>query len=277
MPDNCGTLIDFDGTNDHINFNDSYTLGGNFSLEIWVKPNSINGNIQTIISKRNANNLNSGYDLRLINNSISFRWNAAGSIIGNGITANRWYHIAVSYNSGTYRLYIDGILINTTAGIIPVANNFDFLAGAMSRTNQAPTNYFNGWLDEFKIWNAALSPTQIREMMNQEIEPNGNLVRGSVIPENISGPLNWNTDLLGYYKMNQSSDISNGILDTNSISGATGNLINMNTLQAETAPLPYISSNNGNWTTAGTWLNGTVQQIPNSNGVNGTPVKLEHC
>ncbi len=272
MPDNCGTLIDFDGTNDHINFNDSYTLGGNFSLEIWVKPNAINGNIQTIISKRNANNLNSGYDLRLINNSISFRWNAAGSIIGNGITANRWYHIAVSYNSGTYRLYIDGILINTTAGIIPVANNFDFLAGAMSRTNQAPTNYFNGWLDEFKIWNAALSPTQIREMMNQEIEPNGNLVRGSVIPENISGPLNWNTDLLGYYKMNQSSDISNGILDTNSISGATGNLINMNTLQAETAPLPYISSNNGNWATAGTWLNGTVQQIPNSNGVNGTPV-----
>ncbi|WP_055443314.1 HYR domain-containing protein [Lacinutrix himadriensis] len=272
MPDNCGILIDFDGTNDHINFNNSYTLSGSFSLEVWVKPNAINGNIQTIISKRNATNLNSGYDLRLINNSISFRWNATGAIVGNGITTNRWYHIAVTYNSGFYRLYIDGVLINFTPGVLPAVNNFDFLAGAMSRTNQAPTNYYNGWLDELKIWNTALSATQIREMMNQEIEPNGGLIRGAVIPKDITGPLNWNTDLMAYYKMNQSSDISNGTLDTNSTLGVTGNLINMNTLQAETAPLPYISNNNGNWTTAGTWLNGNVQQIPNSNGVNGTPV-----
>src|SRR5690606_35935812 len=147
------------------------SVSGSFSIEIWVKPNTINGNIQTILSKRNANNFATGYDLRLVNNTISFRSNGF-NISANGITSSRWYHVAVTYNGTTYTLYVDGIQRNTSPGPNPTANTNHMLLGAMSRTNNTPTNYFNGWMDELRIWNTALSTIQIREMMNQEIENN---------------------------------------------------------------------------------------------------------
>src|SRR5690606_17058155 len=50
-----------------------------------------------------------------------------------------------------------------------------------------------------------------------------------------------------------------------------GKLNKMTAVQPETAPIPYISNGNGAWNTQTTWLNGTVQQIPNSNAnsING--------
>src|SRR5690606_8025231 len=58
--------------------------------------------------------------------------------------------------------------------------------------------------------------------------------------------------------------------------GVSGTLRNMTSLQAETAPLPYITNNNGNWDTNNTWLNGSVQMIPNTNGVNWNIVRTHH-
>ncbi len=269
---NCGVQIDFDGTDDSVNFTNSYNLSGNFSIEAWIKPNAINGNIQTILSKRNANNFATGYDLRLVNNTISFHANGS-NISANGITSNRWYHIAVTYNGTNYTLYVDGVQRNSTAGPNPATNNFNMLLGAMSRVNNTPTNYYNGWIDEVRIWNTNLSTTQIREMMNQEIQNNGGLVRGSIVPIDITG-IAWN-NLIAYYQMNQgTADITAGQLNANV--GVSGTLRNMTSLQAETAPLPYISNNNGSWDTNNTWLNGSVQMIPNTNGVDWNIVRIQH-
>ena len=266
---NCGDLIDFDGTDDNINFANSYNLSGSFTVETWIKPNAINGSIQTILSKRDATNLATGYDLRLVNNTISFNANAS-SISANGITSNRWYHIAVTFNASEYRLYIDGILMNTTSGPQPTSNSFNTLIGAMSRVNNTPTHFYNGWLDEVRIWNTNLSAARIRFMMNQEIENNGGNVIGSVTGSTVNTGLNW-SNLVAYYQMNQGTpDIAAGSL--NADVGVNGLLRNITTLQSESAPLPYISNNNGNWNNTNTWLNGSVQQIPNTNGINGTPV-----
>ncbi len=72
--------------------------------------------------------------------------------------------------------------------------------------------------------------------------------------------------------MNQSNDLSSGQLLGRSGYSINGTLNNMTTLQAETAPLPYITNQNGNWTSSSSWLNGSVQSIPNSNGVTGDPI-----
>ncbi|WP_456440264.1 BspA family leucine-rich repeat surface protein [Psychroserpens sp.] len=268
---NCGNFIDFDGTNDTVNFGDNNSVSGTFSIETWVKPNTINANIQSILSKRNADNFASGYDLRLVNNTISFHANSY-SISANGITSNRWYHVAVTYNGADYTIYIDGIQRNSSAGPNPIANTNNMLLGAMSRTNNTSVNYFNGWLDELRFWNTALSTVQIQEMMNQEIE-NNTAVRGSVLELDIAG-LNW-SNLDAYYQMNQgTADISGGYLAGNI--GVSGRLSNITSLQEESAPLPYASANNGNWDTANTWLNGNVQMTPNTNNVNWNIVRTSH-
>ncbi len=143
---------------------------------------------ETLISKRDANNLATGYDLSIINGHLNFSWNAAGSIQSPQTLGNsRWYHVAVTNTSGTYRLYIDGLEVISAAGGNPSTNNNNFLIGATGSSTNTPQDYFNGSLDELRVWNTALSVSQIREMMNQEIVIAGTNVRGAVLGTNVSG------------------------------------------------------------------------------------------
>ncbi|WP_176461271.1 LamG-like jellyroll fold domain-containing protein, partial [Lutibacter agarilyticus] len=274
---NCSG-INFDGDNDYVDFkNTNYNLTNQpFSIESWVKSNQENSNIQTIFSKRDANNLGaSGYDLRLVNNIISFNYiNITGGSITSpyAISTDRWYHIAVTFDGGIYKLYIDGIevvskngqALNDTSG-----SNYDCMLGAMDDVdNTTPysnaANHFNGWMDEFRVWNKALTPEQLHIMMNQEIEETGiDEVKGVTLPIKING-LSW-SDLGGYYKM----DAACGFLTT-SKGAIHGKLRNINNNLEETAPVPYTSANNGDWDTMSAWTQPVVWDAPNSVGVDGS-------
>jgi hypothetical protein len=63
---------------------------------------------QALLSKRNANDLASGYDLRLNGNSVEFHWGATNFISSTDIDATTWHHIAVTFTGSTYKLYLDG-------------------------------------------------------------------------------------------------------------------------------------------------------------------------
>lgn len=267
----CNAL-DFDGVDDNITFRNNYNLGSSFSIEVWIKSDQSSNSIQTILSKREDNNLINGYDLRLIDNVVSFHWNNGQSVSASPheINTNQWYHIAVTYDGSVYKLYIDGMELNSVSDTTePITNSADCILGAMDDTVSPfiPLNYFDGGLDELRIWDIALTQDQIRKMMNQEIEDN-TLVKGSVVPNDIFG-LNW-SDLNGYYQMNQNTDLSGGNIVSNGNSGVDGLLRYMTTLQPETAPLPYQSMANGDWTDPNTWLYGNSQAIPNSIGIDGT-------
>jgi hypothetical protein len=285
-------VIDFDGIDDYITFKNNYGLNGAFTIEVWVKPDPQPANppstIQTIFSKRNANNLIDGYDLRLVGSVLSFNWNNGGKITSPfPLTTSRWYHVAVTYNGGIYKLYVDGIEVINAAGSAPISNNFDCFAGAMDQSGNPPNkpvNHYSGWMDELRIWSAGLSPHHVRQMMNQQINSNGTAVRGEIIPIDINGPdanldgtddqpLLW-SDLSGYYRMNQ---ITCGYLNPFGGKGVEGKLRNITSSQDETAPLPYISIRDGNWMDRGAgttpWKYGnSVWDYPNSTGYNGTPI-----
>ncbi|NNK61165.1 MAG: HYR domain-containing protein, partial [Flavobacteriaceae bacterium] len=266
--------IDFDGVDDFVNFKNNYDLNTNFSLEAWVKPNSVAGN-RTIISKRNINTSNNGYDFSIENGTLKFNWYTAGSTgsISSTVplTTNRWYHVAVTYDGATYLLYVDGISLGTISGTLSAPDATtgaeECLLGAVDQSNASNnivTNHFSGWMDEVKIWDVALTENQIREMMNQEISDFG-AVRGVVVPLDIAG-LNW-ADLAGYYRM----DVNCGYLLA--FKGVRGRLRNINSSQEETAPIPYTSRvDNQEWATDNTWTEFDVWDPPHSNGLNGTPI-----
>ena len=272
---NCGNNLDFDGTDDYINFSDNYGLTTTpFSIEAWIKADNLSG-IQTILSKRNSSNLNTGYDLSLINNRLAFRWDNQTLFSTQTINTTKWYHVAVTFNgTDTHTLYIDGFVMQTSTGASRPSNNTSrSLVGAMDDVSGNPTNHFDGNIDELRLWNVELTIDQIRDMMNQEIEANGANVRGSVIPLDITGGLLWN-DLNGYYQMrvgSQTSILNGNIQDIATSNAVLGKLNKMTTSQVETAPMPYTTQNNGNWDTTTTWTNGATQQLPNStiNSING--------
>lgn len=265
-------VVNFDGVDDNINFKNKFDLNsGNFSIEAWMKSNATNGNTQIILSKHLSPTATNGYDLRLVNNLISFYWNNNSITATHSIDTDRWYHIAVTFDGTNYKLYIDGILEKTTSGVNPTSNNVDFIMGAMSQNTDVPYNYFNGWMDEIRIWNVALSVDQIRRMMNQEIINDGsNNVKGAIIPKNISG-LNW-TNLSGYYQMNKASDVSNGYLVDKSGNTINGKLKGIYLPEPDTAPIPYTSRIDGTWETDETWTNYTVWDPPYSLGIDDATV-----
>lgn len=267
--------LDFDGIDDNVNFSDNFNLSnGAFSIETWIKPGASNAGIQTIFSKRSSSALTDGYDLRLVNNVVSFNWNNGNAITSNyAINTGRWYHIAVTFNGTSYNLYIDGISVqNAVAGVNPVANNnAKCILGAMIQGSSypyLPANYFKGWMQELRIWNVALTTAQTRQMMNQRITNTSTNVLGAIVPLTIPG-LSW-SNLEGYYQMTQSTDILNGFLIDKTSNLRNGKLIGIVTAQPETAPLPYTSTAHTPWETSSTWTNGSVWNIPNTLGVDGS-------
>ncbi|WP_370480343.1 LamG-like jellyroll fold domain-containing protein [Tamlana flava] len=179
-----------------------------------------------------------------------------------------WHHTALTFdgNSGTATLYLNGnpiwnyeddSLIGTKIIETPEWNSeYDFEIG---RNTEFNNNYFEGSINECRVYNKALSLDQLQQQINQQIENNDGKVKGAIIPKNIEG-LSWN-DLILYYKM--------GILDTGytpdeANNGTDGTLHNMTINQEYTAPLPYTSkiSSNGNWTDPNSWLHGDVWNIP---------------
>ncbi len=277
----CKT-VDFDGTNDYVSFKNNYNLNNNFSIEVWVKPNSVN-NTRTVFSRKDAGNNANGYDLSIVEGKVMFNWYNSinsGSVTTGSYTigTDRWYHLAVTFDGSSYKLYVDGIALGSANGTAPdtTADSIEALLGAMDQANN-PTNYFHGWIDELKIWNKALSAEHIRQMMNQEINASGSDISGVVIPLKIYGsdddnngieddPLSWN-DLVGYYRM----DVACGNLVA--FKGVSGRLHNINSSEQQTAPIPYTTRvSNQTWDTDDTWTNFSVWDAPNSKGINNEPI-----
>jgi hypothetical protein len=93
-------------------------------------------------------------NLKLVNNFISFLWKI--HCINKCMSTDRWYHVCHLWNK--LQLYIDGIL-STASFLDTNRSRTPALWGYGSKCN--PINYFNGWMDEFRIWKVELTVAQI--------------------------------------------------------------------------------------------------------------------
>ncbi|SDS14267.1 Por secretion system C-terminal sorting domain-containing protein [Formosa sp. Hel1_31_208] len=255
----------FDGAVDYVDMEDALDLNPTeFTVSAWVKRDAADSGTKSIISKRD-NPFTIGYDLRILNdNRIQMFWkNGSDQILTStaAIPDDEWHHVAAIYNGTRLFLYIDGVVDNQANRSAPSDTNESFYIAAAGKNT--PTQHFRGNIDEVRVWDTELSIAQLRFIMNQEIEDNTSFVAGRVLPSTITkndiGTIPW-SDLAGYYPMSIYTYTNTDDASGNSNQGA---LRNLDTVDRQTAPLPYESQANGDWTTDATWLNNTVQSIPN--------------
>ncbi|WP_298395939.1 LamG-like jellyroll fold domain-containing protein [Flavobacterium sp.] len=272
--------ITLDGSDDYVRIDNVNEIGTTFSIMTWVRPNGANdlGTERTIIAKKAS--ATTGYQLVLQNNNrVRMEWYSAGSILRSVVSNTAlpnliWHNIAVTYGSNNLIIYIDGVQdISVSIPQPPIASTSTFSIGAQYINKTTINNLFKGDIDELRMWNRAVTPAEIRFLMNQEILQNGTGTRGTIIPATVTkndvSALLWN-DLFAYYSMNSYIGTH---LDDDSININRGSLVipDKISINLQTAPMPYESNANGLWSANATWRNGAIQDVPYSLSiVNGT-------
>lgn len=265
--------ITLDGFDDFVRIDNVNELGTNFSIMTWVRPNGANtlGTERTIISKKSS--ATTGYQLVLQNNNrIRMEWYDSSlilrSLVSNTALPNGiWHNIAVTYGSNRLRIYIDGVEdINANITQVPAASTSMFSIGAQYINKTTINNLWKGDIDELRMWNREVTPTEIRFIMNQEILQNGTGTTGTIIPSTVTkndiSSLLW-SNLFAYYSMNSYIGTH---LDDDSVNINRGSLVipDKISINLQTAPMPYVSSANGAWSSTTTWTNGSIQDVPYS-------------
>ncbi|WCO00588.1 choice-of-anchor D domain-containing protein [Psychroserpens ponticola] len=261
--------IYFDGVVDYVDMEDALDLNPDeFTISAWIKRDATDTGSKSILSKRNTA-FTQGYDFKVLgNNRLQIYWKNGSNQYLNSTTLipnEEWHHVAATYDGTTVSLYIDGVLETSAARTPPVATDESFYIAAGGKGT--PTQHFKGNIDEVRVWDKLLSQEQLRFIMNQEIEDNSSIVAGKVLPNSISKndveTIPWN-DLAGYYPMSVYTYTNTEDASGNSNQGA---LRNLNTVDRQTAPLPYESTQNGDWDLQSTWANGSVQTIPGTTSI----------
>ncbi len=272
----------FDGVQDYIDMENNLNLNpAQFTISAWIKRDTGTTNA-SILSKRNAT-YTEGYDFKLnATGRLEFVVNGGAASVTSSVVipANKWHEVAVIYTGGIATLYIDGAPDTSAALPAPVATTQSFYIAAAGKNT--PTAFFKGNIDEVRIWNRALTVNQLRYIMNQELVDKNittglnplPLMKGFVLPTTITknelNTIPW-SDLAGYYPLSVYTYTNTNDMSGNNRQGA---LRNLDTVDFQTAPLPYVSQANGAWSTPGTWLNNAVQELPNALSIlpSATPI-----
>lgn len=268
--------ISFNGTTNYIDMEDNLDLNtSGFTVSAWIK-RDLNSGGRSILSKRaTAYGGVRGYDFRILaDGRFNVRWrNSSDSnqelTSSVAIPLNIWHNVAVIYNGTIATIYIDGVADTSAALTPPAAWTHSFLVGAGGKGTI--DGFFHGNIDEVRIWNTNLTVDQLRFVMNQEIEQNGsNFVRGSYFEglsinptKNDIATVPWN-QLAAYYPMTTYTYTNTKDESGNGIQGA---LRALRTVDRQTAPLPYVSTQAGDWDTSSTWENGDFQTKPGTTSI----------
>jgi hypothetical protein len=259
----------FNGEADYIDMKDNLDLNpSGFTISAWIKSDATRIGKTSILSKRDSG-FTEGYDLTLSSDNrvkISWKNNNLQSLSSNtSIPNEEWHHVAVTYNGSMVSIYIDGVLDNSANRTAPITSNASFLIAAAGKNE--PLQHFKGHIDEVRVWDRELSKGQLRSIMNQEITNNSGQVMGKELPTTITkndiNAIPW-SDLAAYYPM--SAFTYKNIVDVSG-NGNDGQLKNLMTVDKQTAPIPYKSNQNGDWSASSSWVNGGEQYSPGSRSI----------
>jgi hypothetical protein len=161
-----GQALSFNGTSDLVAIPDAvdleFTTG--MTLEAWVRPNTVNG-WQTLLEKQSSTGLVYAlYGSDQAQHAAGFVHIAGtdkDARAPNPLPVNAWSHVVATYdsNEGDLRIWVNGIPVDDrwVTGNITVSNGSLFIGG-----NQFWGEYFNGRIDNVRIYNRALGIVEIQ-------------------------------------------------------------------------------------------------------------------
>ena len=170
-----GNALFFNGTNARVNVNDSNSLDltSGMTLEAWVKPSLANTNFQDIILKEQTSNLVYALYSSTDNgrpDTENFIGGSAKVLLGpSALPTSTWSYLTATYDGSTVRLYVNGTQVSSLAATGPITTS----TGALRIGGNVVWGgeWFNGWIDEIRIYNRALNASEITNDMFTSVTP----------------------------------------------------------------------------------------------------------
>lgn len=139
--------------------------GGAFSVQVWMKPESLPSNQQAIgrfdgtklfqLGMNDSMGVRVGYGISPFDNIQ----------VGATPSTGTWYHAVFTFSAtGTGKLYVDGSLVGTDASLTGAFNAATDIN--IGRRGGDGAEYFDGVLDEIGWWSRELTSDEVTELYN---------------------------------------------------------------------------------------------------------------
>ena len=157
-----GSSLLLDGNSDYLTISDSYWASainsGDFTIECWVRYTSLSGN-QELIGNRGdvGGDSSNGWAIRkkATANSFILYWYEGGQFnylnhtqgSQTAISADTWYHLAITRSGNTWKLFLNGTAEDTVtdSGTIVTSNENRLFIGHFDSL------YTSGYIDDLRI------------------------------------------------------------------------------------------------------------------------------
>lgn len=167
-----GSALLFDGINDWVTVADSalLDLSTAMTLEAWVYPTTSTGTRDVLIKEGSNVDIYNLYARNSAGRPESNVYVGGSNRTAEGTTlpVNTWSHLTGTYDGATVKLFVNGVQVASTAatGSIPAS------AGALRiGGNSLWGEYFQGRIDEIRVYNRALSLAEIQADMAAPVAP----------------------------------------------------------------------------------------------------------
>ena len=161
-----GGALFFDGTNDSVAVpdGDALDLTAGMTLEAWVYPSTTSG-WRTVVMKEQPGDLVYALYANTNTNQPSVHVHTTADINVRGtsqLQRGAWSHLAGTYDGTTLRLFVNGIAVasRTVSGPMQASGGTVKIGG-----NAIWGEWFKGLIDDVRIYNRALSATEIASDM----------------------------------------------------------------------------------------------------------------
>jgi len=155
----------FDGVNDHVSFSSVGTGGDSGSFSAWINfpanytaCTAISNIGALFVGSCAANRLN--FDINRASSWVDNNWGNSTGLFVNGVLANTWTYITVTYERGKANIYLDGVLVltkNYTSGLL-TSSGGNWIGKWFNGNN------YLGVIDEVRIYNRTLNSIEVKAL-----------------------------------------------------------------------------------------------------------------
>jgi len=216
----------------HVQLQNSTSLnlnGSNLTMAAWIKPQTLPaGDHIFLIKSANSDGNVSRWFLDASANhprALAFNGSFSCTITGSTVlSVGTWYHVAATFDGNALRLYVNGVQDSSLIGGVCAGATVDAVANYFTIS---PTGFpFTGAVDDVRIYNRALSATEIQQLY----QAGGGVIQDASNPQALTGG-----GLVGHWSFDGKymNWATNQALDSSG-QGNNGTLVNMSTTTSPT-------------------------------------------